>query len=318
MNIKYNQKIRSVSWLSSLNGKGHISTLYEPVTIQELEELCTTLFAQNLTFDLIGHTSNTLYEPDYVCERMVSTRKLNRFEINENGIICECGTSVRALSLAAIEAGIKGFEGLIDLPGTVGAAVYGNAGCYGCSISSLLKEAVILNSNGHKENVTSEWFGYNKRSSVLKRGEERAVILKVVLRRENGDINRIKEQANLNHTKRKHTQPESKNSLGSIFANSGGPTKLNRLLTIVTTPYALILKFAGYKEQTIREKRKKIIFALLGASDVEPYVHTWNWYQWRDEQSYVLFWKFVKLHQRMFTRSDFEIEIKHNRNFIIP
>ncbi len=281
-------------------------------------ELCTHFFAEQMEFDLIGHTSNTLYTPDYICERMVSTRKLNRFNIKDDCIECECGTSVRALALAAIEVGIKGFEGLIDLPGTVGAALYGNASCYGCSIASLLKEAVILNSDGSENRVTPEWFGYAKRSSVLKRREKTAVIISIVLRREDDDVRLLKEVAEFNHSRRRATQPEPHNSLGSIFADSGAPTALNRALEILTKPYAVLLKLMGNNERQIKDKRKQLVLTLLGARDVAPYIRTWNWYQWRDEQSHALFWKYVKLHRRMFTRSDFEIEIKHNRDFKLP
>ena len=318
MNIKRNQPVGVVSWLSTLKGTGYIASFYEPETVHELERLCSDFFSKGLSYDLIGHTSNTLYTPDYVCERMVSTRKLNHFEIKDDCIVCECGTSVRALSLAAIDAGIKGFEGLIDLPGTMAAAIYGNAGCYDCYVSNLLKEATVLYPDGTKNTVAPEWFGFSRRSSVLKRGEKKAVVLTLVLRRDNGEAIVLKEVAERNHANRRTSQPEAKNSLGSIFANSGNPTLLNRLLFLVSKPYTFLLKLIGNSEQQMKEKRKKFIFALLGACDVEPYVRTWNWFQWRDEQAHTLFWKYVKLHRRMFTSSDFEIEIKHNNGFRMP
>lgn len=318
MNIKRNQPIGVVSWLATLKGTGYVASFYEPDTVLELENLCADFFSKGLVYDLIGHTSNTLYTPDYVCERMVSTRKLNHFEIKDDCIVCECGTSVRALSLAAVDAGIKGFEGLTDLPGTVAAAVYGNAGCYDCSVSRLLKEAIVLCHDGTKKKVEPEWFGFSKRSSVLKRGEKKAVILSLVLRREDGDIKVLKEVAERNHANRRATQPEPKNSLGSIFANSGSPTLLNRILSLVSRLYVFLLKLLGNNEQQIKVKKKIFIFTLLGARDIVPYVRTWNWFQWRDEQAYMLFWKYVRLHRRLFTKSDFEIEIKHNNSFEMP
>ena len=145
--------------------------------MEELCRLCREFYEEGKKFDLIGHTSNTLFVPDYHCELMVSTRKLNRFEIKQSEIECQCGTSVRQLALAALEEGIKGFEGLVDLPGTIAASLYGNAGCYGCSISALLIKATIINVEGVKEIVGPEWFAFSERSSVLKRGEKRAIIL---------------------------------------------------------------------------------------------------------------------------------------------
>ena len=73
-------------------------------------ELCRRFFADGKVFDLIGHTSNTLYVPDYHCELMVSTRKLKKIEIKRDEIVCECGTSVRQLAISALEDGIKGLK----------------------------------------------------------------------------------------------------------------------------------------------------------------------------------------------------------------
>ena len=318
MIIKNNIRIRSISWLSTGNGVGDISSFYEPETVDELKELCSAFYAKEQLFDLIGHTSNTLYINGYNCERMVSTRKLNRFLISEQEIECECGTSVRQLSIAAMEAGIKGFEGLIDLPGTVAASIYGNAGCYGCSISNLLKEVTILTEYGKIERVKRDWFAFSERSSALKRGEKRAIILSVILNRENGDADVIKELADKNHAIRRATQPEAKNSLGSIFADSGKHTLLYWGLAAISQAYGILLKLKGDNNEKIVNKRKHLTFVLLRATDVEPYIKQWNWYQWSDEKAHELFWKYVRLHQRMFTKSEFEIEIKHNSDFIIP
>ena len=162
MVTKNNISIQSISWLLTESG-GYISSFYEPETVDELKDLCSSFYAKEKLFDLIGHTSNTLYLGDYNCERMVSTRKLNRFEIRENDIYCECGTSVRQISIAAVDLGIKGFQGLIDLPGTVAASIYGNAGCYDCSISSLIKEATVLTEQGKIERVKRDWFAFSER-----------------------------------------------------------------------------------------------------------------------------------------------------------
>jgi len=243
---------------------------------------------------------------------MVSTRKLTKYDIKENCIVCCCGASVKSLSLTAIRQGIKGFEGLVDLPGTVAASLYGNAGCYGCALSNLLVEATVLTEKGEVKTVGAEWFGFSHRSSSLKRGEKKAIILTATLRRENGNEEELKAKSEFNHALRKSTQPEAKNSLGSIFANTGKRTFLNYCITTITLIYSIVLRLLGNNKQKTQDKKKKLTFALLRAGDVEPYVCGWNWYQWKDERAHLLFWKYVSLHQRMFTCSDFEIEIKNN------
>ena len=182
----------------------------------------------------------------------------------------------------------------------------------------MLKECTILSSDGKIERVNPKWFAFSERSSVLKRGEKYAIILSVVLRRENGNKRELEEIARQNHSTRRGTQPESRNSLGSIYAYSGKKTFLYRCIAAITKIYAIVLKTFGYNKELLESKRKHLTFVILGATDVEPYVRQWNWYQWQDEKSYELFWKYDKLHRLMFTDSEFEIEIKHNNNFKIP
>lgn len=313
---KNNVPLSDISWLSTLPSEGMVDSFFEPETSEELISLCSSFYKEGLDFDLIGHTSNTLYIHDYRCERMVSTRKLKKFVIGEDVIKCQCGTSVRQLALAAINAGICGFEGLIDLPGTVASAIYGHATCYNCDISSLLINATVLTDDGNLLVVTPEWFYFKQRSSILKRNEKKAVIVSVVLKRINGDSVELKSIADNNHATRQSTQPEAKNSLGSIFCEEGRPSVLNRFLGLITLFYGALLRLTNHKQEVIAEKRNHLKFVLLGAKDVEPYVRRWNWYQWRDENSHKLFWKYVHLHNKLFTKSEFEIEIKQNRRAI--
>ena len=297
---------------------GGVKCYYEPESVQELAELCSIFYAKGEDFDLIGHTSNTLFTEDYHCERMISTRKLNHFEFRDDAIECECGTSVRQLSLQAIELGVKGFEGLIDLPGTVASAIYGHATCYGCDLSGLLLDATLLQHDGSIVTVTPGWFAFAERSSALKRKEKQGIILYLRLRREPADSTELKRIADNNHQIRRTSQPEAKNSLGSIFFDEGKPTLLNRTLSAITKLYGIMLGLSGQSEERINLKRRHLTFTLLGALDIEPYVRNWNWYQWSDVRSHKLFWKYVRIHKRLFTKSDFEIEIKHNRNFKFP
>lgn len=281
-----------------------------------MQELCNGFYAKGEHFDLIGHTSNTLYLPDYSVDSMVSTRKLTRFEINDDSVTCECGVSVKKLAKEAVEAGIKGFEGLVDLPGTVAAAIYGNAGCFNCYLSNLLLSASVLTSDGQRLIVEPNWFAFARRSSSLKRGEKNAIILSLTLRKEIGNKEDLARIAQQNHEKRKQTQPDPHGTLGSVFNGEGKPTLLYWTLHYLTKILYLPQQLLG-KEQ-IYKKRVHLMFRLLGAMDVEPYVYHWNCYHWEDEKAHDLFWKYVGLHRKLFTRSEFEIEIKHNTNFKIP
>lgn len=301
--------INTIAWVAP-SDVGTIDTLYEPESAAEMEALCRQFYAQQLSFDLVGHTSNILYTSGYHVERMITTRKADHFRIGDDAIVCECGVNVRLLAAAAIEAGFKGFEGLIDLPGTVGSALYGNAGCYDCSVSGLLTEATLLMTDGTVQTVTPEWFQFTKRSSVLKRHEKQGIILTATLRREHGDATELRNTADENHRKRRNSQPGPKNGLGSIFGSSGDPTPLQNDMEVIYNRFAKWFHWETSDIKTQREKKAHLALTMLGDKELKPYVRAWNWYQWNDDEAHQMFWKFVRFHRQMFTRSDFEIEIK--------
>lgn len=307
MIIKTSVPIYDICWLNHVKG-GMIGTFYEPETKEELIEICRSLYKGGKNFDIIGHTSNIYFLPNYSVDIMVSTRRLKNVEYIDDLIIADCGANVKQLAHAMVNEGVKGFEGLIDLPGTIAAAVYGNASCYKCSINDMLVSVEFLKEDGEIVTIRPEKLKFTKRSSALKRGEMKGIILSVILRKEYGDTETIKKHAHENHIKRLNTQPAPKDNLGSIYAitegYSHGSRWIRMLARFMCFPYRLACRDKMLKAQI------KVILTLYNAKELIPYVFGWNRYIWKDEQSHELFWKFHKIHQKLFNRSDFEIEIK--------
>ena len=309
MLIRNNVPVYKICWLNYAKG-GMIGTFYEPECKEELVELCRSLYREGRKFDVIGHTSNIYFLPNYNVGIMVSTRKVKNLEIQDDCIIADCGVSVSKLAHQMVNAGIKGFEGLIDLPGTVAASVYGNSSCYGCSVNDLLLSFDLLTPEGHVLTMSPMDLKLSNRSSVLKRGELGGVILSLKLRKEKGDAVALKKIADRNRQNRKATQPGPKDNLGSIYADihvySFFSYIVRGLAKILALPYFL----TGKGKNEIKPKQRRILFTLLGAKDLLPYVHSWNRYIWKDEHSHKLFWKYHKIHQRLFKPIKFEIEIR--------
>lgn len=309
MIIRNNVPIYDICWLNYAKG-GIIGTLYEPQNIEELCDICSTLNRERKRFDLIGHTSNIYFHPDYSVDAMVSTRKCKHHTLTENVIECDCGVPVAKLARKMVDEGVKGFEGLIDLPGTVGAAVYGNASCYGCSINSLLISFELLKPDGDIITVYPNDLKLSKRSSSLKRHELKGIILSVKLKKEQGDAIMLKELAEKNHHSRTVSQPSPKDNLGSIYANAKKKTLLGFIVNGIAKGLAFIYGFTGKKKKQIKDKQKEIVLSLLRARDLLPYVYGWNRYIWKDELAHTLFWKFDKIHKLLYKSNEFEIEIK--------
>jgi len=287
-----------------------IGTFYEPENIDELRDICSSLYMEGKDFDLIGHTSNIYFLPDYSVETMVSTRKCKHYTLTEDVIECDCGVPVAKLAQKMVENGVKGFEGLIDLPGTVGASVYGNASCYGCSINSLLLSFDLLKPDGTIGTMYPNELKLTKRSSSLKRNELKGIILSVKLKKEQGDAILLKNLAEKSHHSRKFSQPSPKDNLGSIYASKHTKTPVGYIVNGIAKFFGLLYGLTGKNKKQIRDKQKEIVLSLLNARDLLPYVYGWNRYIWKDELAHTLFWKFDKIHRLLYRSNEFEIEIK--------
>ncbi len=309
MIIRNNVPIYDICWLNHAKG-GIIGAYYEPENKEELVKLCRSLYNERKNFDVIGHTSNIYFLPSYSVDIMISTRKVKNLEVQEDFIIADCGVPVSSLARQMVNDGIMGFEGLIDLPGTVAASVYGNASCYGCSINALLESFELLRYDGKIAVLKIEDLKLSHRTSSLKCGELQGVIISVKLRKKQGDVNLLKQQAEKIHQTRKLSQPGPKDNLGSIYYSTGSWKVYSYIPRFIVRCYSLFLKILGNTTEKRMQKNKKLFFSILGITELLPYVHDWNRYIWKDEKSHELFWEYHKIHQKLFKNSKFEIVIK--------
>ncbi|MEK7557793.1 MAG: UDP-N-acetylmuramate dehydrogenase [Patescibacteria group bacterium] len=138
--------------------------------------------------------------------------------INNNELICGSGLSLARVVIIAVDRNLTGLEWAIGIPGTVGGAVYGNAGAFGKSMATIVKNIVVYDI---KNNIFSTFsnkqcrFGY--RDSIFKQTDN-LIIVKIHLILKNNLPEKIKELIKKYISYRNATQPKGF-SAGSIFKN---------------------------------------------------------------------------------------------------
>lgn len=105
--------------------------------------------------------------------------------VNGDTVAAGAGLPFDTLVARALEAGLTGLEFASGIPGSVGGAIVGNAGCFGHEIGEFLVEATVLNADGRLETVGPERFAFGYRRSALQGGG--VLVLAVRLRLERGD-----------------------------------------------------------------------------------------------------------------------------------
>ena len=193
--------------------RGGIAGIFiSPVSADELETIVSFLYSEEISFLLIGHTSNLYILNECNIPVVVSTAKCKYFHVENGELFCEAGVGVINLSKQMIKQGIKGFEYLTGLPGTVGAALVNNSSCRENSISELLVSARVVLKDGTIKIFHPEDFKYEFRNSVFKKHEVEGTIISTVLKVTFGDAAKMQQMAEENDQDRaKRLEGYSKN-----------------------------------------------------------------------------------------------------------
>ncbi len=188
----------------------------------ELAGIVKFMWKQEMPFTLLGGGSNVLVSDKGVRGVVILNRaKKTTFHAGaEPTVTAESGVVFSNLANRCASKGLAGLEWAATVPGTLGGAVYGNAGAFGGDMADNLLWAELLTENG-KERFTVEQMGYGYRTSVLKRGEIKAVVLLVELALKNSTKEEVKVKIQQFSAHRKATQPPGA-SMGSMFKNPPG------------------------------------------------------------------------------------------------
>ena len=304
-NISYDENVSlaSKSWIKF----GGIASLWiSPKSVSELEEVCRYLYGNNIAYDLVGQTSNIFFHSTYNPQVVVSTVKVNGYNVEGNTLTCDCGCNVMKLAKEMLTEGYAGFYGLVGLPGTVASAAVNNAGCFSCSISEMLISADVLMSDGTITTFAKEDFGYEKRSSKFKRGELKGVVLSVKLKLQKAEsIEEEYRKSEETKLYRKTNQEGPAKNLGSVFAKMKRKRNFKNIIAVI---FAKVGHLIGMGNQKLISKR--ILLLLYGYKELDQYISDKqiNTFVWRDEKAERMFVTYKEFMGKMFDGLKIEIE----------
>lgn len=191
-------------------------------TVAELVRAVKFLWRKEMPFVMLGGGSNILVSDKGVRDVVVMNRaKGVKFHAGDQpSVTAESGVVFSNLANRCASKGLAGIEWAATVPGTIGGAVYGNAGAFGGDIAGNLISAELLTENG-REIFTVEQMEYGYRTSVLKRGEIKAIVLSAELSLKNSTKEDVTVKIQQFGAHRKATQPPGA-SMGSMFKNPNG------------------------------------------------------------------------------------------------
>jgi len=185
-------------------------------TIADAQRFQAFAHAHDVPLTYLGWGSNVLADDRGFCGLILHLENAN-VEVRGDAVHVGAGLGFDELIVHALEAGLTGLEFASGIPGTVGGAVVGNAGCYGHEISEFLVTATILRQDGCLETVGAEDLAFSYRSSALKEGSD--LLLEVVLRLTRTDVAKAWRTREEKIHIRRLKHPVDRPCAGSYFKN---------------------------------------------------------------------------------------------------
>lgn len=211
----------SIKTLTSYKIGGIADYVFYPKNMDSLKYVIELLTANNVSFKLWGMGSNILAsDDDYHGVIIKLDKTLSQIEINGTQVIVDAGVSLIALAYKTCLLGLSGFEYATGIPGSVGGAVYMNAGAYKHDTYEILKRIYIYRNNEYVW-IDKADLQYSYRHTSFAQHKD-WVILKVEFELIKGSISEINRIISERKERRIQSQPLGLPSAGSVFRNPEG------------------------------------------------------------------------------------------------
>ena len=201
---------------------GPADLFVQPKTRRELAETLRVFRERGVRFLLLGNGSNMLVADAGIRGAVVCTSELDDVRVDDDGtLVAEAGALLGRVARRAQRAGLTGVEFAGGIPGSLGGAVFMNAGAYDGQMAGVVEKTEYLDENGALHTLTGDEHGFGYRRSVFRDHPDWTVV-RSTLRLQPGDPAAILDYMNDLAQRRREKQPLNFPSAGSTFKRPEG------------------------------------------------------------------------------------------------
>lgn len=207
---------------TSFKAGGKAALLVKPYSANELSYALSVLKNGDIPHMVIGNGTNLLVKDTGYNGVLIKIGEgFQEISVSGDRIEAGAGASLYAVANEACIASLTGFEFASGIPGTIGGAVFMNAGAYDGEISQILESAEILSADGTRIfTMTKDDLNLSYRSSILQNTGD--ILLKANFRLTGGEQNEISDRMKELAIRRNEKQPLDYPSAGSFFKRPKG------------------------------------------------------------------------------------------------
>ncbi len=200
---------------------GKVKVLVIPSHFEQINKTLKLCHSLNQPFLIMGNGSNILVEDKGIDALVIKiSEALSGVTFEDDLVIAESGILISKLSKLVLRESLQGFEFASGIPGTLGGAIFMNAGAYGGEMKDVIEWVEVMTLDGEILKVDRDHLEFGYRTSVVK--DRNYIVLRVGIRLSHGDMQGIIECTNELTKKRVSKQPLELPSAGSTFKRPPG------------------------------------------------------------------------------------------------
>ncbi|CAI3251984.1 UDP-N-acetylmuramate dehydrogenase [Enterococcus cecorum] len=191
-----------------------------PKSVTEVKALLEECRKNNLPWMVLGNASNLIVRDGGIRGLVIMLEKLNHIEVKGNQITSQAGAKLIDTTYVALEHHLTGFEFACGIPGSIGGAVFMNAGAYGGEIKDVFVSCEVLYPDGQIKTLSAKEMAFSYRHSAIQK--QHCIVLSATFALQAGNYAEIKAKMDeLTHL-RASKQPLEYPSCGSVFKRPVG------------------------------------------------------------------------------------------------
>jgi len=199
---------------------GPADVLAFPKTREELVAIVDMARVNKIPVTVIGNASNLIIKDGGIRGIVIILPNFHRIEVSETKVTAEAGATIINTTIAAQKAGLTGIEFAAGIPGSVGGAVFMNAGAYGGEVKDVFESAEVLLPDGHITTLSAEDMNFSYRHSTVQ--DDGGIVISATFALKRGNKDAIQEEMDRVNELRRSKQPLEYPSCGSVFKRPKG------------------------------------------------------------------------------------------------
>ena len=215
--IKVNEPLKRYTYTET---GGNADFYLSPTKNEDVQAIVRYAKEKDITVTYLGNGSNIIIREGGIRGIVISLLSLNHINVSDDAIIAGSGSAIIDVSRAARDHVLTGLEFACGIPGSVGGAVYMNAGAYGGEIKDCIDYALCVNEEGDLIQFTNKELELDYRNSIVQK--QHLVVLEAAFTLEPGKLDEIQAKMDDLTERRESKQPLEYPSCGSVFQRPPG------------------------------------------------------------------------------------------------